>query len=524
METRENKNYSYCAAIILFLGIILRFINLNIPLGVYVDEAISGYDSWCLAYYGVDQHLASYPVYLKSWGTGQSALYAYFGIPFIKAFGLSISVYRLPMAIISCLSLILFYYTFRKTQKNTYWLLVVFLIFALNPWHIMKSRWALDCNLAPDFILMAISCFVLGYNSPERNNIKYIIASIFLVLAAYSYGASWLMLPFLTIFIFTFLYRKKRIRLSGIALCLTTMGILLFPLILFAIQLFTGGEQYSLGPLTITALSSARHDSTVLPYGGGIWNSLYYQLLNAIHLLVTGDDTYRRNTFYLIGQFYNLLGIPFIIIAIVYLIKRKGERNIFDALFALCLIASLPTMFIVDPSVHHWNVIWFPLIYFVARGIFISTRKAVWRRYTFFAVITCLSFGFGWKYITFFTAKDTPYPSEFRVDLDEAITAAKEKGCEKICMYQAFAHTLFYDPVDPHIFDATKKMKTLKGGIEVAISYAGYELELPEEIIPVHGKVYIIKTSDLGNYRIDFNKFHTQDVSLYTLLWSNDTK
>lgn len=65
-SSKERKLAVY-TLLILFIGVLLRSINLSYPHGVFVDEAMGAYDSWSLANYGVDSNLASYPVYLKSW-------------------------------------------------------------------------------------------------------------------------------------------------------------------------------------------------------------------------------------------------------------------------------------------------------------------------------------------------------------------------------------------------------------------------------------------------------------------------
>ncbi len=71
-----------CAALFVHLFQITK-----IPNGIHVDEMGMGYDAWCLAHFGVDRYLKAYPVYLMNFGGGQSALYAYLCIPFVKWFG-----------------------------------------------------------------------------------------------------------------------------------------------------------------------------------------------------------------------------------------------------------------------------------------------------------------------------------------------------------------------------------------------------------------------------------------------------
>ncbi len=176
------------------------------------------------------------------------------------------------------------------------------------------------------------------------------------------------MLPLFCLFLFVFLYKKRKIRKYEIGLYSLELLILVFPLILFAFLILTNGEQFRLG-LTITTLEENRHNSTTLFGEGDFLPQIVMYLKKIFNLLILGDDTYRWNTFYLFGQFYNILLIPPILIFSFYLLRKRKYHNISDSLFILWLMASVPIVFLVEPNVNHWNVLWFPLIYFTGRGI-----------------------------------------------------------------------------------------------------------------------------------------------------------
>lgn len=515
-----DKKYLYWAQLIIFLGVLLRSVSLSsFPAGIFPDEAISGYDSWCLANYGVDQHLSSYPVYLLSWGSGQSALYAYLGIPFIKLFGLSLGVYRLPMALISCISIITFYYAFRQYSKNYLLIFIVVLVFFLNPWHIMKSRWALDCNLTPDFILLGVSFIILGYHSltDKKRSAYYAVGSIFMVLAAYGYGVSWFMLPFFILFLGIYLYRKKKIKVSQIAICIITMAILAFPLILFAVNLVSGGEEYQIGALTITQLKESRHAETTLLIGGNV--SLF--AWEAFRLMILGDDKLVWNGFRYIGQFYNLLGLPFFIIAFIRLIKGRNF-NLFDSLFALWLLASVPVILMVGPNANHWNVLWFPIIYFVARGLVFCIEKVKWAQVASVSVICVLTVIFIIKYISFFNEKN-PVNNWFAKGIEQYIQFVEHKNFDRVYFSDNVIHVipLFYAPVSPYDFDKTKEVKDMDMSIEHMKRYSNNYFYLPDEIIPASKTAYIVRNNELEKYTIEYNQFHIERGDHYTLLWTD---
>ena len=74
----------------------------KIPMAWHPDEAGSAYDAWCIANYGVDRYRMSYPVLFTNFGGGgQSALYTYMASFFVKIFGMSLYVFRIPAAIMS---------------------------------------------------------------------------------------------------------------------------------------------------------------------------------------------------------------------------------------------------------------------------------------------------------------------------------------------------------------------------------------------------------------------------------------
>ena len=97
--------------IVLILGFLVRLIAIDkFPVGLNCDEASSTYEAYSILNYGIDRNGNFLPVFLEAWGSGQNALYSYLLIPFVKILGVNIFSTRIPMAIISCISLIVWYY------------------------------------------------------------------------------------------------------------------------------------------------------------------------------------------------------------------------------------------------------------------------------------------------------------------------------------------------------------------------------------------------------------------------------
>ncbi len=173
-DKNENNKYRICIFIFLMLGFILRIVGIgNYPNALNVDEASSGYEAYSIGNYGIDRNGNFLPVFLKSWGIGQNALYSYILMPFVKLFGLNLITLRLPMAIIGCISLILMYKLLQKSHSEKL-ALIGLIFFAICPWHIMKSRWGLESNIFPDLILWGIYLINIFM---EKKDIKYLYIS-----------------------------------------------------------------------------------------------------------------------------------------------------------------------------------------------------------------------------------------------------------------------------------------------------------------------------------------------------------
>lgn len=508
-----ERRQLYFLQLILLIGVLVRSFNLLLPYGSFIDEPMGAYDSWCLANFGVDSNLASYPVYLKSWGTGQSALYAYLALPFIKLFGLSEESYRLPMSLIGSFVILFFYWTLRKTQKNVLLVFCLSAFLAINPWHIMKCRFGLDCNIFPDILLIGICFIVLAYNArtQAKQFISYLLAFSFLSISAYGYGVSWFMLPFLFVFLLFFLIKKKRISTQACIVSLVVSLLIVFPLILFAFSLFTGGEQYQIGFITITQLEAGRHNATTIFGTTDIYQTLIDYLKISFKIFVWGIDGVRLNSFFPYGVFYNIISLPMFIIGLYY---GKKEKDLLSILFGAILISSIPIVLFVEPSVWHWNVLWFPVIYFTGLGIYkICQNKLL--QWTFLCIYITLFSSFIYMYFD----KRTYVPF-YSYNFKEDVKFVQTLDVDKV-YYPAeinHAYALFYAPVSPYIFAKTRIDEGWP--IKVAKSYGNVVIGLPNEIVPTPKTAYVIP-NDLLKY-IDPAEFKIRrGKHYYTVIWND---
>lgn len=225
-----KDKYNIVFLVILIVATLVRIVLLDkYPNGIHEDEAGMLYDAYSMAEYGTDRYLNENPVYLINFGGGQSVLYAAIASILIRILGLSVFVVRLPAVIFSVITIILAYILAKKYIGNKFAVVIAFLI-TICPWHIMQSRWGLDCNLLPAFIMISVFTLI---NS--KKSWHFIVSGIFWGLTLYTYALSYIMLPVFFIGLCIYLLYVKKIDLKQILITIIPILILAVPLILLQI-------------------------------------------------------------------------------------------------------------------------------------------------------------------------------------------------------------------------------------------------------------------------------------------------
>ena len=129
----DDKFFYFITFVIVTVAIVVRFYNIESLPGLQIDEAMAGYDAWSIANYGVDSALNRLPIYLVSYGSGQSAVYAYMAVPFIKLLGLTIFSIRLRMLLVSTCTIFLLMYTLIKKMESRKLIVTILFFISINP-------------------------------------------------------------------------------------------------------------------------------------------------------------------------------------------------------------------------------------------------------------------------------------------------------------------------------------------------------------------------------------------------------
>lgn len=426
MIKKQDYNKGILFAI-LILAAVLRLVGLaDHPRGVLPDEAYGAYNAWGLMTEGMDSRGYFYPVYFVAWGSGMNALYSYLAVPLFRLSGSSLFVYRLPQAIVGIVSVFAIYLLVKELWNKRLGQLAA-LTLAVNPWHIMNTRFALESNLAPGMFLIGLLCLMLAL---KGKYIFFLGAALFFGATLYSYALTWLMLPLFLLACF-FIFRK---RFSQGKLFFLSFVIILFllalPLLCFVAVNVGWMEEVRTPFFSIPRL---------LGFRGGELNILHVwrSIDRLTDVLMKQYDGMSHTASETVGAYY-LFTTPFFIFGLCSHIfsafidyKKNGKESSENALQYLMLLwffsAAVICAINANITIIHINMIHIPVIFY---GIYGMWRLAdILKAKEFVPICLCfLIFSFG-----VFLKEYISMPSSYFIDetAGEVIDAAWEKAVSR---------------------------------------------------------------------------------------------
>lgn len=339
MDDKKTR-YSYIISqiIIFLIGCFVRVYKLGqIPFGVYIDEPPLAYSAWCIANYGVDRYLKSYPVYFRNWYSGQSPLYIYLLSAIYKLGGKvgNVFVMRLPACILSILIMVVVYLTVKELTQKKYLHIFALLVTAFSPFFVLQGRVALDCNLLLFCISISIF-FLIRYLNKGKLYLLLCSYALF-ALALYSYALSYILLACFIPTISFYLLFTKKVELKKLLLAFLCFCIVALPIFLFVISIVFHVGEYSILGITIAPVSAERAGELsfngiikklVLSFAYSVWND--------------GKNVFTLSRF---GSMY-IVSIPLIVVGLGLSIYRsvKGildKKFTFDFIFVVLFFANI---------------------------------------------------------------------------------------------------------------------------------------------------------------------------------------
>lgn len=513
-ETGKKKFYIVSLMLIVLVAVLIRTWQFGtIPGGMNQDGAMAAVDAKALAEYGTDRFGMRYPVHLTAWGYGQmSALMSYLMAPCIKLLGLSVFSARLPMLLVSLAALGMLA-LFAREAGGKPLLLIVFFFAAINPWHILQSRWALDCNLFPHFLLGGFTLLTL---SVSRNRHWLTASMILFALSMYCYGISIYTVPVLLLFSCILLLRRKLITLRQ-ALAAAAVYILFAWPFIACMMINTFRLKTIETPLfTIPFFPYSMRSSDILFFSD---KPLQQLLLNGKSLFRIIFQVYNGYVFNEVRGFGTLyvFSVPFMLTGCILCFFRFRNNTVCALTVIWFLTAVYAGLVTANVNINRINILFYPLILFTGIGALAFLRlfrkAAVQNTAASLLTLTYLT-AFGLFSFTYFTSYAVLLEDSFMADFGKAVTALRNSDAEKIyvsadAQYKGYSHvseilTLFYMDIDAHTYQSQAFQER-------------FSFRIPDIPDPAENAAYVLAKDDLpkfdsGLFRIsNYGKFLTAE-------------
>lgn len=406
-EQAGLKEFSKAARIILIVLIavftLLRIYKFGeIPGGAFQDGAMAAVDGKALANYGTDRFGTRLPAYFWAWDYAQmNVLMSYLMIPFIKLFGLNAVTMRLPILIVSILGLGAVYLITRKLLSFD-GALVATLFAAIDPWHFMESRWALESNMFPHMFILGFVCLIYGIK--KRPFIYF--SMVFFALCMYSYAVSFFMVPVFLLAAAIVLVRSKLVKIRHVLLSGILYFLLAFPIYFTMFINVAGLETVSLPFVTMQYFTNSVRANDLLVYSDSPLKQLIANIRSVIDVVLLQKQDHRLwNSIADFGTIY-LCSIPVALLGFFICLRKAirekdAEKKVPFVLLIIYVACSLfMGVFIDAVNVNRINVIFYSSIIFIGVGsYYLITLKKI-STYIVSAVYGVLSVVFVSYYFT----------------------------------------------------------------------------------------------------------------------------
>ncbi|MBQ3021528.1 MAG: glycosyltransferase family 39 protein [Bacilli bacterium] len=420
----SNKCYKILFCFILLIGIFIRVYKFgSVPDGFNQDGAMAVVDGIALAEYGTDRYGMFMPVHLTAWGYGQmSSLLSYMVALFVKIFGFSIIVVRLPILIISIISMICLY-LFSKDVFGKNVALIVLFMTSINPWHIMQSRWILDCNLFPHFIIMG----VYFLNKGLSKKVYLWISMILFGLSMYCYGISIYTIPVFLLATCIYLIKTKKITIKDAFISFIIYILVAWPFILTMVINFLKIDTIKTPFFTIPFFESSTRSKDILFFSDNILSQLIINIIYFINVIIIHAYEAPWNYIEGFGTLYYFT-IPFIIIGCYVLFKKYKKSSGSKIIFILLLTSFWCGIATNEVNINRLNIIYYPIIIISSIGVYFIMQYLKRFKWSILLVYLCAFIMFGY---TYFTSYSETIGDVFFKDFKNAILSLKTSDSKK---------------------------------------------------------------------------------------------
>ena len=332
----------FLVLVFVVLGGVLRFYRLDHnPPSLSWDEAAVGYNAFTIANWSRDEWGVRFPLVFESFEDYKHPVHIYVTALFVKLFGISDFVVRLPTAFLGVMNIILIYLVGATVFKKKLVGLFSAGAMAFSPYAIQFSRFNHELNFVLFFFLLGTYFFYLGI---EKNKKILPFAFLSFGLTLLTYHSAKVVVPPLVLCL-VWLYRKE------LLVDKTRFLVNLTPLLFSILVIVVTPQLLGLARAKQTSFSRVEVEKT------SFFQITHSQLLGQLEivgkqyvwhflpkfLFLTGDKNSRHST-QIVGEFYKT-EIPFIVIGLVLVVYQAVARKRRKALLLLLwvLISPLPS-------------------------------------------------------------------------------------------------------------------------------------------------------------------------------------
>ncbi|MGO4543525.1 glycosyltransferase family 39 protein [Paenibacillus sp. 2TAB23] len=446
-----------------------------IPGGLNQDEASIGYEAYSILHYGMDRNGVTLPIHLIAWGSGQNALYAYLSIPFVYLFGLNPISVRMVSMLFGLIGMVLFYLIAKRVfQKEAVALSSAFLI-VICPWHIMMSRWALESNIFPTLVLLAVYFLFKAFEQP-----RWLVGfTITLAFSLYAYGTAYFFVPVFGLSVLALLAVKQTIKRSVLVWNSVLLLVLAVPIGLFLLvnRLDWPMMQFL---FSIPKLTVPRVEEVSSAFEGQPLSMFSHHFKSFLQLYLTQNDGLLWNAIPTFGYMYPL-ALPIIGMGIIYGVYRLFVRfRVETAVIALWLGTALLMTLITDVNINRINIIFYPTVFAAAAGLGWLHKHI---KHSLAIAIAAFSVYFGLFCGQYFTSYSKQISPMFYESFGEAIQYASDatEGTVFVTdeVMMPYIYVLFYERISPQLYLDTVDYINPGGAFQFVRSFGRYQFGKP---------------------------------------------
>lgn len=473
-------------ALILLFALAIRLWRFGaVPGGVNQDGVMAAVDAKALADYGTDRFGTRLPAHLYAWGYGQmSSLLSYLIAPLVKLAGLNVVTMRLPLLIVSMAGIVFFYLLMRELFGAGTGLAAAAFA-AVDPWHFVQSRWALDCNLLPHFFVAAMYFFARAMREEPGGlaqagrtcwlgaRMRSLYAAMLCFgLCMYCYGVTLYIVVPLLFALAAYCLAKKRLKVRELLVCAGVYLLVAWPFLLTMAINFFRWDTIELPFVTLQRFPDSVRSSDILFFSDEPLLQLWRNLRSLLRVTLLQKPDLLWNEVPGFGTVY-LCTMPFVFAGFPELRRaRTGSAFVLPAMLLAGVLGGLLTNGV---NINRINMIYYSIMGFAVLGMRFAARELRFLRpgcvglYALLAAALLASY-FG------------PYADMIRGcfydGFGEALAAAEQTGSEMIYVtadtqFEGSANvseilTLFYDETDAEYFQG----KADRSGDEDSLPYA----------------------------------------------------